>query len=224
MRSPGATVLKLVALDMDGTLVDVDSSVAAVHHHFDDHNAEGLRDFMAGRIDDHEFIRTDVRIWQRHAPDLTVEDLEVILARVPIMPGAATLIQGLRARGVRTAIISGGIDLLAHRVARELGIDLSLANGFRVDKDGRLTGEGIIRVPVKQKQEVLAGLQHQLGIGIPDTASVGNSEIDVGLFRRSRVGIAFLPADEDVRKAATHVVTQKDLGEVLQLLADFPDP
>jgi phosphoserine phosphatase len=224
MRSPGATVLKLVALDMDGTLVDVDSSFAAIHHHFGDHNADGLRDFMAGTIDDHEFIRTDVRVWQRHAPNLTVEDLEAILDRVPLMPGAGTLIAGLRARGVRTAIISGGIDLLAHRVARELGIDLALANGFRVDPEGRLTGEGIIRVPVKQKQEVLAGLQHQLGIAVADTASVGNSEIDVGMFRRSRVGIAFLPEDDDVRTAATHVVLAKDLGEVLTLLADFPDP
>src|SRR5580698_3281099 len=146
MRSPGATVLKLVALDMDGTLVDVDSSFAAVHHHFGDHNADGLRDFLAGRIDDREFIRTDVRIWQRHAPDLRIDDLEAILDRVPIMPGAATLISGLRGRGVRTAIVSGGVDLLAHRIARELGIDLALANGFRVDPDGRLTGEGIIRV------------------------------------------------------------------------------
>jgi len=217
-------VLRLVALDMDGTLVDVDSSFAAVHHHFQDHNADGLRDFLAGRIDDHEFIRTDVRIWQRHAPNLSVDDLEAILARVPIMPGAATLIDGLRARGVRTAIVSGGIDLLARRVARELGIDLSLANGFRVDKDGRLTGEGIIRVPINEKEQVLTGLQHQLGIPVAETASVGNSEIDVGLFRRSRVGVAFLPEDEAVRRGATHVVTEKDLGRVLDVLADFPHP
>jgi len=217
-------VLKLVALDMDGTLVDVDSSFAAVHHHFQEHNADGLRDFLAGRIDDHEFIRTDVRIWQRHAPDLRVDDLEAILDRVPLMPGAATLVSGLRARGVRTAIISGGIDLLAHRIARELRIDLTLANGFRVDKDGRLTGEGIIRVPIQEKEEVLRGLQHQLGIAVAETASVGNSEIDVGLFRRSRVGVAFLPEDEAVRRGATHVVIEKDLGRVLDLLRDFPDP
>jgi phosphoserine phosphatase len=215
-------VLRLVAIDMDGTLVDVDSSFAVVHHHFQDHNADGLRDFLAGRIDDHEFIRTDVRIWQRHAPDLTVEDLEAILGKVPLMPGAATLISGLRGWGVRTAIISGGIDLLAHRIARELGIDLSLANGFRVDSQGRLTGEGIIRVPIQGKEGVLAGLQHQLGVSVEETASIGNSEIDVGLFRRSRVGVAFLPEDEAVRRGATQVVTEKDLGRVLDVLRDFP--
>ncbi|MCI4372766.1 MAG: HAD-IB family phosphatase [Thermoplasmata archaeon] len=217
-------MLKLVAIDMDGTLVDVASSWAAVHHHFQDHNADGLRDFLAGRIDDHEFIRTDVRVWHRHAPDLRIDDLEAILNRVPLMPGAATLITGLRARGATTAIISGGIDLLARRVARELGIDLSLANGFRVDGDGRVTGEGIVRVPINGKEGVLAGLQHQLGIRVEETASVGNSEIDVGLFRRSRVGVAFQPEDEAVRRGATHIVTEKDLGRVLETLRDFPDP
>jgi phosphoserine phosphatase len=216
-------VLKLVAIDMDGTLVDVASSWAAIHHHFRDHNADGLRDFLAGRIDDHEFIRTDVRIWHRHAPDLSVSDLEAILDRVPLMPGAETLIAGLHARGARTAILSGGIDLLAHRVARELGIDLVLANGFRVTDGGRLTGEGIVRVPIYGKEGVLAGLQHQLGISVAETASVGNSEIDVGMFRRSRVGVAFLPEDDAVRRGATHIVTEKDLGRVLDALRDFPD-
>ncbi len=217
-------MLKLVAIDMDGTLVDVASSWAAIHHHFQDHNGDGLRDFLAGKIDDHEFIRSDVRIWHRHAPDLTIDDLEAILDRVPLMPGAATLISGLRARGARTAIVSGGIDLLARRIARELGIDLSLANGFRVDEAGRLTGEGIVRVPIYGKEGVLAGLQHQLGIRVEETASVGNSEIDVGMFRRSRVGVAFLPEDEPVRRGATHIVTDKDLGKVLETLRDFPDP
>jgi phosphoserine phosphatase len=217
-------VLKLVAIDMDGTLVDVASSWAAIHHHFQDHNADGLRDFLAGRIDDHEFIRTDVRIWHRHAPDLTARDLEAILDRVPLMPGAAQLIAGLRADGVHTAIISGGIDLLAHRIARQLGIDLVLANGFRLTDAGRLTGEGIVRVPIWGKEGVLAGLQHRLGIPVEATASVGNSEIDVGMFRRSRVGVAFLPEDEPVRRGATHIVTEKDLGRVLETLRDFPDP
>ncbi|EQD33941.1 phosphoserine phosphatase, partial [mine drainage metagenome] len=128
MRSRGATVLKLVPIDMDGTLVDVESSWAAVHHYFHDHNADGLRDFLAGRIDDHEFIRRDVRIWQRHDPDLTLDLIDRILADVPLMPGAAALVDGLRAAGVRTAILSGGIDRLADRIGRELGIDMVLAN------------------------------------------------------------------------------------------------
>ena len=218
-------MLRFVVFDMDGTLVDVASSWAAVHDHFGEHNAEGLRLFNENQIDDLEFIRSDIRIWWRHAPDLTVEDLEAILGGVPLMPGARTLLDGLHARGVRTAIVSGGIDLLARRIGRELGIDLVLANGFRVTADGRLTGEGIVRVPIHGKEAVLAELQDELGVAPEETGSVGNSEIDVGLFRRSRVGVAFLPADDEVRRAATTVVEERDLGRVLgALIPDAADP
>jgi phosphoserine phosphatase len=217
-------VLRFVAFDMDGTLVDVASSWRVVHDHFDDTNDEGLRRFLANEIDDEEFIRSDIRRWWTHAPSLTVFDLERILAEVPLMPGAPSLVRELRARGVRTAIVSGGLDLLARRVARELGIDLALANGVRVTADGRLTGEGIVRVPIHGKEGVLAHLQEQLGVGPEETASVGNSEIDVGLFRRSRVGVAFLPEDDAVRSAATAVVTERDLTKVLDALAAFATP
>ena len=216
-------MLKLVALDMDGTLVDIKSSWASVHAHFGEQNDEGLRRFLANEIDDLEFIRSDIRIWRKHRADIRIEELEAILARVPLMPGAAALIRGLHAGGVRTAIVSGGIDLLARRVGRELGIDLVLANGFRVDPEGRLTGEGIVRVPIHHKEEVLATLQSQLGIDPEETAAVGNSEIDVGLFRRSRVGVAFLPEDEAVRAGATAVVTDPDLSRVLDVLREFPN-
>jgi phosphoserine phosphatase len=225
MRSRGATVLRLVALDMDGTLVDVPSSWAMVHTHFGAHNSEGLRRFMAYEIDDLEFVRTDVRIWWQHNPNLSIDDVASIVAKAPLMPGAKKLIDGLRKRNVRTAIISGGIDVLAHKIARELGIDLVFANGFRLHADGRLTGEGIVRVPIHRKEDVLADLQAQLGIDVSETASVGNSEIDVGMFRRSRVGVAFQPEDDRVRDGATDIVTEHDLGRVLDILERFPsDP
>ncbi len=216
-------MLRFVAFDMDGTLVDVASSWAAVHAHFGERNDEGLRRFLAHEIDDEEFIRTDVRLWQRHRPDLHRDEIAEILDRVPLFPGAAELFAGLRRRGVRTAIVSGGLDLLARRVASELRIDVALANGLRVRADGRLTGEGIVRVPVHGKEEVLAQLQRQLGFAREETAAVGNTAIDVGLFRRSRWGVAFLPEDETVRREAHRVVTEPNLARLLDVLDEFPE-
>ncbi len=218
-------MLRLVAFDMDGTLVDLVSSWQAVHEHFHDSNAEALGAFLAGAIDDEEFVRRDIVKWRRHAPDLSVFDLERILAPARLVPGARELVGGLAARGVRTAIVSGGIDLLARRIGRELGIDYVLANGFRTTADGRLTGEGIIRVPIRSKESVLAGIQEQLGVPPEETASVGNSEIDVGLFRRSRIGVAYRPVDAAVRNAATLVLEEGDLAQALApLLAEGTAP
>ncbi|MCI4338540.1 MAG: HAD-IB family phosphatase [Thermoplasmata archaeon] len=212
--------IELAAFDMDGTLIDVDSSWAEVHRHFGDSNPEALQLFLTDQIDDREFIRRDVQIWWKHAPTLTVQEVDRILASVPLMPGAARLFEGLRARGIHTAIVSGGIDLLAQRLGRQLGIERVFANGLVSDASGRLTGEGVVRVPIKGKGRVLAALQQELGIPRERTASVGNSEIDVDLFRQSRLGVAFLPADEAVRAGATHVVTRRDLGELLPILLE----
>ncbi len=211
-------MIRLAAFDMDGTLVAVRSSWAHVHDHFGESNSEALHLFLTDQIDDAEFIRRDIRLWWKHRPDLTVFDLDRILADVPLMPGARELFDGLHRRGMLTAIVSGGIDLLARRIGRELGIDYVLANGFAVEASGRLTGEGLIRVPIKRKEEVLAQVQRQLGVPPEATLSVGNSEIDVGLFKRSRIGIAFEPEDETVRRHASAIVPDRDLRGVLTVL------
>jgi phosphoserine phosphatase len=208
-------MVRLVAFDMDGTLVDVDSSWGFVHRHYGEENSEALKAFLEDRIDDEEFIRRDIRLWWKHSPQLNADELEEILNGVPLMSGAAELVAGLKARGVWTAIVSGGIDLLARRIGRELGIDYVLANGCRVDSAGRLTGEGVIRVPVKRKEEALARVQQQLSVTPAETAAVGNSDIDVGMFRRSATGVAFRPADDHVRRSATFVVDGPSMLPIL---------
>lgn len=207
--------VRFVAFDMDGTLLDVSSSWDAVHRFFGDRNTEALQLFLEDRIDDREFMRRDLALWRRHRPHITEEDLASILAPVPLMPGAHELFDALHAHGIRTAIVSGGLDVIAQRIGRELGIDRVLANGFVLDGRGRLTEEGIIRVPIKRKGDVVTGLQREFGVSVDECAAVGNSEIDVAMFERSRIGVAFLPEDDHVRRRATHVVTQKDLRHVI---------
>jgi phosphoserine phosphatase len=212
--------IKFVAFDMDGTLLDVSSSWAEVHRYFGEQNTEALQLFLDDRIDDQEFMRRDLAIWHRHRPHISEDDLVSILASVPLMPGAHELFDALHSRGIRTAIVSGGLDVIAQRIGRELGIDRVLANGFVLDRHRRLTTEGIIRVPIKRKGDVIAGLQRELGLSVDECAAVGNSEIDVAMFERSRIGVAFLPEDEPVRRRATHVVTEKDLRRVLGPLTE----
>jgi phosphoserine phosphatase len=216
--------VKFVAFDMDGTLLDVPSSWAEVHRFFGEQNTEALHLFLTDQIDDQEFMRRDLAIWRRHRPHISEEDLVSILAPVPLMPGAHELFDALHARGIRTAIVSGGLDVIAQRIGRELGIDRVLANGFVLDAHGRLTDEGIIRVPIKRKGEVVAGLQQEYGLSEAECASVGNSEIDVAMFERSRISVAFLPEDEHTRSRATHVVTEKDLRQAIGPLTDESPP
>ncbi|MEM3421110.1 MAG: haloacid dehalogenase-like hydrolase, partial [Candidatus Hadarchaeum sp.] len=70
-------------------------------------------------------------------------------------PNVKNVVGEIVRRGFQTAIITGGLDVLAGNVARDLGIPHIIANGLEVDKSGYLTGEGILRVEPRHKDKNL---------------------------------------------------------------------
>jgi len=204
--------------DMDGVLVDIESSWVYVHRHFRVNNDHSLRAYLRGEIDDLEFIRRDIQLWRDKEPDIDRRRVEEILSTAPMMPGAARAVEGLKAAGLKTAIVSAGIDLLAERVARKLGIDVHLANGFVFDGDGRLTGEGVLNVRLMDKGGSVLEVAKMFGVSRKDTVSVGNSSYDVSMFEKSGKGIAFCPSDDETRAKAHAVVEDKDLSEILPFI------
>ena len=208
----------LVAFDMDGVLVDYLSSWTWVHDRFGVSNEESVISFLDGEIDDLEFMRRDIALWLRHRPDLRLPEVEMELAKLPINPGIGVTVDALRERGMRAVIVSGGLDLIADKLARDYGFDAQWSNGLEACPDGRLTGEGVLRVELCNKRKALREAQERFGIGPERTAAVGNSSIDISLFQGSSLGIAFNPIDEDVVRGAHHVVRHASLSAVLPYL------
>ncbi len=209
---------RLVVFDMDGVLADIESSWVHVHKHFGVNNDHSLYSYLKGEIDDLEFIRRDIGLWKETEPDVTEDRIREILSDVTIMPGARRTIRELKRMGVGTAIVSAGIDLLAERISKELGIDAQLANGLVKDGAGRLSGEGILRVKLMDKGDAVDEVANTMKVQTKDVVAVGNSRYDVSMFRRAGVGIAFQPLDDFVRTSAQAVVQQKDLSMILQFI------
>ena len=207
-----------MAFDMDGVLVDIKSSWVHVHQHYGVNNEHSLEAYLKGEIDDKEFIRRDVALWMEKDPELKMEDVKRILSTAPLMDGAVKTIATLRDNGVRTAIVSAGIDLLAERVATELGMDMFYANGFVADCTGTLTGEGVLNVRLDQKGEKLQEIADLFSFDTNDVASVGNSRYDIPMFEVSGLGVAFCPEDDETRNSADEVVEEKNLARILQFL------
>ena len=205
---------------MDGVLVQTVSSWVAVHDYFDVSNETNARRFFDGTIDEMEFIRSDVGLWQSRKGDVSVDDIRHILNAVPLMKGAKETVGALKKMGIKTAIISGGIDILADRVREETGIDLSFANGLKSDMEGRLTGEGILRVKISDKGECARSVMSTLNIGMDECASVGDTLSDVPLFRNTRVGIAFNPTNSAVEEEADYTVRGDNLALILNCLKE----
>jgi phosphoserine phosphatase len=211
-------VARLVVFDMDGVLADVESSWVFVHQRFGVNNEHSLHAYLRGEIDDLEFIRRDIALWRERHTGLDESAIAKILDDVPLMPGAKETIVGLKKKGYRTAIVSAGIDLLAHRISRECGIDMFLANGLRKLQSGVLTGEGILNVKLMDKGEAVVRTADALGVRLNDTVSVGNSRYDVTMFERTGTSVAFHPSDDYVRSHAKIVVEEGDLTALLKYL------
>ncbi len=201
---------ELVAFDMDGVLVDMISSWRHVHECLNTDNAATAAAYHNGDIDSQEFMDRDLALWRRQH---SRHDITSLFQDVDYMPGIHATIQRLSSAGVTTAIVSGGLDLLAERIASDAGIDHVLANGISPDMQ-----RGILRVPPKKKNLALQRLARRLDVDTHDIASVGNSVYDVAMFSVSGLGIAFNPCDDDVVRAADVTIQEKDLTRILEYI------
>jgi phosphoserine phosphatase len=213
--------IKLVVFDMDGVITNTISSWKYIHDYFGSSNDRSVDDYLKGKIDDMEFIKRDVSLWKENDKPVMRDKLVDILSDVPLMPGAETCIKTLRTHHVQTAIVSAGLDILAERVAAELGVGHVFANGVKTDDQGRLTGEGVLGVALMYKDRVVRKVAQQLQIPLENIVAVGNSCFDIPMFETSGLGIAFNPEDDCVRDAADVVVEGKDLRKILPHLDPF---
>jgi phosphoserine phosphatase len=212
---------KLAVFDLDGTLVDIDSSWSWVHKHYSVNNDAALHDFLTGKIDDMEFMRRDISLWLSKKARIHISEISGLLETVPLKRNAKKLFDCLKELGIKSAIVSGGIDLLAHRVARELNIPIVVANGLETDAEGFLTGNGVLRVKLLDKGEVVKQIAMQEDVSKSEIISVGNSFIDCSMFAESDIGIAFAPVDEEVCAHATYVVNSNDMQHLKELIAEI---
>ncbi len=207
---------KFVAFDLDGVLVDTFSSWVWMHKYFDVNNDHSLYAYQREEIDYLEFMRRDIALWLEKKENMTIQDVEDILSNVPMMKGAKEVVQALRERQIQTAIISCGIEVLAQRIADELGIDFVVANGLVADEEGKLTGEGTLTIELADKGKPLKNLLEENGIAKEDCVAIGNSYGDAGMFAVSGFSIAFNPHDDITRETADVVVEGDDLRIVLE--------
>jgi phosphoserine phosphatase len=211
----------LVAFDMDGVLVDYSSCWTWVHHHFGVDNEPALLSFVEGKIDDREFMRRDIALWRDKNPKLDLEGLRCILEPLPFNEGIKETVAALKERGIKTVIVSGGMDIVAEKIAERYGFDDFIANGVESDDAGQLTGEGILRVELLNKKLALDALLSKYSVRPERAACVGDSFIDIPMFKTCGMSIAFNPMDQRVCDNATYVVRNRNLRAVLPFILNY---
>lgn len=210
----------LVCFDMDGTLTKLRSSWCWVHSCFEVDNEPAYQAFCNGEIDEPEFMRRDIALWTNKNPDVTIRDIAVLFRDMPLIGGIQETIACLKANGIRTVIISGGIDLAAKMLANEFGFDDYIADEVLSYEDGRLTGEGKMNVDLRDKGINVRQYIEKYGTTMERTVSVGNSFTDIPMFKNSGMSIAFNPTDPYTQEAATHTVFSENIADILDFIME----
>jgi phosphoserine phosphatase len=208
---------KLIAFDMDGTLLPGDSCWRIIHKHFNvkDVALKNLRDYDEGKIDYPEFMRRDIALWQ---PPPTLADIKKIYGGVKLAPQAGEVVREILERGYRVAIITGGMDFVANKAAKKLGTDLVVANGIETDATGRLTGRGIFRVDPKKKDKILQKLAARLGFTLSECVAVGDGKYDASFLKSAGLGVA-INGDEELKQVADVVIENfKNFSQLLDYI------
>ena len=179
--------VRLAAFDLDGTVLEHNSSWVAIHRHFGTEHkaATSLRLYTEGRIDYHEFMRRDIASWPK---GVKREEIASVLSDYKVRREAPYVFRELRSRGITTALVTSGIDILAREVAADLEIDHWVANGLRFDRSGKLLPKGVGRVDPTRKDIAYRSLLSRIGVPSKKTIAVGDTIYDLAFLRSAGMG------------------------------------
>ncbi len=213
-----AHTVKLLVTDMDSTLINIECiDEIADFINVKPQVSEITEAAMRGEIDFETSLRRRIAL----LTGLQEDALEhVYNQRLRPNPGAEKMIAGLKSRGIKTALVSGGFTYFTEKLKTRLGLDYTLANTLEF-KDGKLTGEIHGRIiGAAAKAELLLEKCKELGIKPSQAVAMGDGANDLMMMKEAGLSIAY-HAKPKVQQEAHSALNHCGLEGVLGLL-DIP--
>lgn len=214
-------MIKLISFDLDGTLIKGNSWLM-LNKNFgmtDERDYELYMQFINKEISYQQWLDLLFIEWKlHHNSTITKQELDEAIM-YELIPGAFDAIQELRKKDI-TVIVSGALDLVAHKVARELNIEeghVLATNRAQFDEgDNLLQLVDVIDETQNGKLILLENFCKEKGIEMNEVMHVGDGLYDIPIFNACGNGVTFDWCKEEVKQAATFVI--KEFSELPGLL------
>ena len=212
---------KLLALDMDSTLINiecVDEIAAAAGRKAE--VAAITEAAMRGEITDYkESLRQRVALL-KGVPMSALH--EVYEQRLQLNPGAETLVRAAQAAGLKTLLVSGGFTFFTDRIRDRMQLDFTRSNVLAV-ADGALTGTMVDQpwgdiCDGAQKRRMLLETCERLGLSPKQAIAIGDGANDLPMMGEAGLSVAY-HAKPKVREQAMVQINSGGLDRLLELFA-----
>jgi phosphoserine phosphatase len=206
---------KLVAMDMDSTLITIECiDEIADMQELKPQVSAITEAAMRGELDFSESLKRRVALLE----GLPVEALgRVYEERLRLSMGAQAMLDGVKAAGLKTLLVSGGFTFFTERLKTRLGLDYVHANLLE-EQDGRLTGHvvgGI--VDADEKMRTVQRVCAELGIDPKQAIVMGDGANDLKMMGIAGLSVAFR-AKPVVRAQASVALNFTGLDGILAIL------
>jgi len=209
---------KLVAFDMDSTLINIeciDEIAAAAGRKAE--VAAITEAAMRGEISDFkESLRRRLALL-RGVPEAALH--EVYANRLQLNPGVARFVHACQEAGLATLLVSGGFTCFSDRIVQRLRLDEARANVLEI-VDGALTGELVPQpwgdiVDGAEKRRTLLEHCESLRISPAQAIAVGDGANDLPMMGAAGLSIAY-HAKPAVQAQAMLSITQGGMDRALE--------
>jgi len=166
---------------------------------------------MQGELDFFESLTTRVKLLK----GLDLKVVDEVCKNLPYMNGAKEAIEGLKVKGYKVVVFSGGFRNATGYAKDILGYDIDFSNVLHI-KDGKLTGlVGGDMMFDFSKGDMIQRIQKFLGVSRADTIVVGDGANDRSMFAHADLRVAFC-AKDILKKEANVIIDKKDMKLLLE--------
>jgi phosphoserine phosphatase len=206
--------MKLCVFDFDSTLMDGETiDFFASKIGLEEEVSKITELAMQGELDFFESLTTRVKLLE--GLDLNV--VNEVCKNLPYMVGAKEAIAGLKSKGYKVIVFSGGFRNATGYAKDILGFDADFSNVLHV-RENRLSGlVGGDMMFDFSKGDMLQRIQGLLGVSKEDTIAVGDGANDRSMFAHASLKVAFC-AKDILKKEANAIIDEKDMRQLLEFI------